>query len=49
MIVGAFVLFAARSQIRQLTAYSRPEALPLLTIGGLLLVDGPIPEMRVRL
>ena len=48
MILVAFLLFAAEAKFAShgvLTA----GGIVLLTLGGLLLVDGPIPEMRVRL
>jgi membrane-bound serine protease (ClpP class) len=48
MIVVAFLLFAAEAKFAShgvLTA----GGIVLLTLGGLLLVDGPIPEMRVNL
>jgi len=48
MILVAFALFAAEAKFAShgvLTA----GGIVLLTLGGLLLVDGPIPEMRVRL
>lgn len=48
LIVGAFVLFAAEAKFAShgvLTA----GGIVLLTLGGLLLVDSPIPEMRVHL
>jgi membrane-bound serine protease (ClpP class) len=47
MILVAFALFAAEAKFAShgvLTA----GGIVLLTLGGLLLVDGPIPEMRVR-
>jgi membrane-bound serine protease (ClpP class) len=47
MILVAFTLFAAEAKFAShgvLTA----GGIVLLTLGGLLLVDGPIPEMRVR-
>jgi membrane-bound serine protease (ClpP class) len=47
MILVAFLLFAAEAKFAShgvLTA----GGIVLLTLGGLLLVDGPIPEMRVR-
>ncbi|HSZ63804.1 MAG TPA: nodulation protein NfeD [Terriglobales bacterium] len=47
MIFVAFLLFAAEAKFAShgvLTA----GGIVLLTLGGLLLVDGPIPEMRVR-
>jgi membrane-bound serine protease (ClpP class) len=48
LIVGAFLLFAAEAKFAShgvLTA----GGIVLLTLGGLLLVDAPIPEMRVHL
>ena len=48
LILGAFVLFAAEAKFAShgvLTA----GGIVLLTLGGLLLVDAPIPEMRVHL
>lgn len=48
LILGAFVLFAAEAKFVShgvLTA----GGIVLLTLGGLLLVDAPIPEMRVHL
>jgi membrane-bound serine protease (ClpP class) len=48
MILVAFLLFAAEAKFAShgvLTA----GGIVLLTLGGLLLVDGPIPEMRVHL
>jgi membrane-bound serine protease (ClpP class) len=48
MIIGAFALFAAEAKFAShgvLTA----GGIVLLTLGGLFLVDAPIPEMRVRL
>jgi len=48
LILGAFALFAAEAKFTShgvLTA----GGIALLTIGGLLLVDSPIPEMRVHL
>lgn len=48
LIVGAFVLFAAEAKFAShgvLTA----GGIVLLTLGGLLLIDSPIPEMRVHL
>jgi membrane-bound serine protease (ClpP class) len=48
MILVAFALFAAEAKFAShgvLTA----GGIVLLTLGGLLLVDGPIPEMRVHL
>jgi membrane-bound serine protease (ClpP class) len=48
LILGAFALFAAEAKFAShgvLTA----GGITLLTLGGLLLVDSPIPEMRVHL
>jgi membrane-bound serine protease (ClpP class) len=48
LILGAFALFAAEAKFAShgvLTA----GGIALLTLGGLLLVDAPIPEMRVHL
>ncbi|MGA7169823.1 MAG: nodulation protein NfeD, partial [Candidatus Sulfotelmatobacter sp.] len=48
LILGAFALFAAEAKFAShgvLTA----GGIALLTLGGLLLVDSPIPEMRVHL
>lgn len=48
LILGAFALFAAEAKFAShgvLTA----GGVALLTLGGLLLVDAPIPEMRVHL
>jgi membrane-bound serine protease (ClpP class) len=48
LILGAFVLFAAEAKFAShgvLTA----GGIFLLTLGGLLLIDSPIPEMRVHL
>jgi membrane-bound serine protease (ClpP class) len=48
LIVGAFALFAAEAKFAShgiLTA----GGIVLLTLGGLLLIDSPIPEMRVHL
>jgi membrane-bound serine protease (ClpP class) len=48
LILGAFALFAAEAKFAThgvLTA----GGIALLTLGGLLLVDSPIPEMRVHL
>lgn len=48
LILGAFALFAAEAKFAShgvLTA----GGIVLLTLGGLLLVDAPIPEMRVHL
>jgi membrane-bound serine protease (ClpP class) len=48
LILAAFILFALEAKF---TSYGVLGAggVALLTIGGLLLVDGPIPEMRVGL
>lgn len=48
LIVGAFVLFALEAKFATHGVLGLG-GIALLTIGGLLLVDGPIPEMRVRL
>ena len=48
MIVGAFVLFALEAKFASHGVLTIG-GIALLTLGGLLLVDGPIPEMRVRL
>src|ERR1700751_141740 len=48
LILGAFVLFAAEAKFAShgvLTA----GGIVLLTLGGLLMIDSPIPEMRVHL
>jgi membrane-bound serine protease (ClpP class) len=48
LILGAFALFAAEAKFAShgvLTA----GGIALLTLGGLLLVDSPVPEMRVHL
>ncbi|MFZ0685143.1 MAG: nodulation protein NfeD [Terriglobales bacterium] len=48
MIIGAFALFAAEAKFASHGVLTTG-GIALLTIGGLFLVDGPIPEMRVRL
>jgi membrane-bound serine protease (ClpP class) len=48
MIVGAFLLFAAEAKFASHGVLTTG-GIALLTMGGLFLVDGPIPEMRVRL
>ena len=48
MILGAFVLFALEAKFASHGVLTLG-GIALLTLGGLLLVDGPIPEMRVRL
>src|SRR6202167_2869765 len=48
MIIGAFALFAAEAKFASHGVLTTG-GIVLLTLGGLLLVDGPIPEMRVRL
>jgi membrane-bound serine protease (ClpP class) len=48
MIVGAFVLFAAEAKFASHGVLTTG-GIALLTLGGLFLVDGPIPEMRVHL
>lgn len=48
LIVGAFVLFALEAKFASHGVLTIG-GIALLTIGGLLLVDAPIPEMRVRL
>ena len=47
-IVGAFVLFAAEAKFATHGVLTMG-GIALLTLGGLLLVDAPIPEMRVHL
>jgi len=47
MIVGAFVLFALEAKF-QTHGLLGILGITMMVIGGLLLVDGPIPEMRVR-
>ncbi len=48
MIIGAFALFAAEAKFVS-HGILTTGGIVLLTLGGLFLVDGPIPEMRVRL
>jgi membrane-bound serine protease (ClpP class) len=48
MIAGAFVLFALEAKFVSHGVLTIG-GITLLVIGGLLLVDAPIPEMRVRL
>ena len=48
MIVGAFLLFAAEAKFASHGVLTTG-GIVLLTMGGLFLVDAPIPEMRVRL
>lgn len=48
LILGAFVLFAAEAKFATHGILTMG-GIALLTIGGLLLVDSPIPEMRVHL
>ena len=48
MIIGAFALFAAEAQFASHGVLTTG-GIALLTMGGLFLVDAPIPEMRVRL
>jgi membrane-bound serine protease (ClpP class) len=48
MIIGAFVLFAAEAKFASHGVLTTG-GIVLLTLGGLFLVDGPVPEMRVRL
>jgi membrane-bound serine protease (ClpP class) len=48
MIIGAFLLFAAEAKFASHGVLTTG-GIALLTMGGLFLVDGPIPEMRVRL
>jgi membrane-bound serine protease (ClpP class) len=48
MILGAFVLFAAEAKFVS-HGILTTGGIALLTLGGLFLVDGPIPEMRVHL
>lgn len=47
MIIGAFVLFALEAKF-QTHGLLSILGVTLMVIGGLLLVDGPIPEMRVK-
>jgi membrane-bound serine protease (ClpP class) len=48
MIIGAFLLFAAEAKFASHGVLTTG-GIVLLTLGGLFLVDGPIPEMRVHL
>jgi membrane-bound serine protease (ClpP class) len=48
LILGAFVLFAAEAKFASHGVLT-VGGIALLTLGGLLLVDSPIPEMRVHL
>jgi membrane-bound serine protease (ClpP class) len=48
MIIGAFALFAAEAKFASHGVLTTG-GIALLTMGGLFLVDGPIPEMRVHL
>ena len=48
LIIGAFVLFALEAKFATHGVLTIG-GISLLVIGGLLLVDGPIPEMRVHL
>jgi len=48
MILGAFALFAAEAKFASHGVLTIG-GIALLTLGGLLLVDSPIPEMRVHL
>lgn len=48
MIIGAFSLFAAEAKFAS-HGILTTGGIVLLTLGGLFLVDGPIPEMRVHL
>ncbi len=48
LILGAFVLFMLEAKFATHGALG-VGGIALLTLGGLLLVDGPIPEMRVHL
>jgi len=48
LILGAFALFAAEAKFATHGVLTIG-GIALLTIGGLLLVDSPIPEMRVHL
>src|ERR1035438_2889551 len=48
MILGSFVLFAAEAKFASHGVLTTG-GIALLTLGGLLLVDSPIPEMRVHL
>ncbi|HVI78014.1 MAG TPA: NfeD family protein, partial [Candidatus Acidoferrum sp.] len=48
LILGAFALFAAEAKFASHDVLTIG-GIALLTLGGLLLVDAPIPEMRVHL
>jgi membrane-bound serine protease (ClpP class) len=48
LILGGFALFAAEAKFASHGVLT-VGGIALLTLGGLLLVDGPIPQMRVRL
>lgn len=48
LILGAFALFAAEAKFTSHGVFTIG-GIVLLTLGGLLLVDAPIPEMRVHL
>jgi len=48
MIIGAFALFAAEAKFASHGVLTTG-GIALLTMGGLFLVDAPIPEMRVHL
>jgi len=48
LILGAFALFAAEAKFASHGVLTIG-GIALLTLGGLLLVDAPIPEMRVHL
>lgn len=48
LILGAFALFAAEAKFAT-HGVATVGGIALLTLGGLLLVDAPIPEMRVHL
>jgi membrane-bound serine protease (ClpP class) len=48
LMLGAFALFAAEAKFASHGVFT-VGGIVLLTIGGLLLVDSPIPEMRVHL
>src|SRR5271165_6716239 len=48
LIIAAFVLFALEAKFAT-HGILGVAGIALMTIGGLLLVDGPIPEMRVKL
>jgi membrane-bound serine protease (ClpP class) len=48
LILGAFALFALEAKLAS-HGILTTGGIVLLTLGGLLLIDGPIPEMRVHL